>query len=694
MLLTLPIFPSSAQNQDSRRIDSLISLYHQPGISDAERMDYCYKIANLHDNPDSTILWADRLLALSDMENNPRYKCEALGFLSWAYYYTDNSIEATKINTQGYILADSLGDIPGKAYHLYMLGYDYYNIKDHRQSDIAFQQALEIYTALGDSLHMSRCLRGIASNYEAQRTYKLAYEALDRALEIDSVIRDSSETITTIIAIAEMNIRHYEENVLKKDIATIHKAKEFTCKAMNMNVLEWQTKIKTRINMVRILHHEVGYYRYMGPRRGMLLDSMRRCCLEIYQILDHMGDLNPDYKHSADLGMALFHVNSRNLERGKTMLDSIRPLLNEKSEHKEMLYIGYITYYAMSEDYIGALNAGQEYSQYLLDKTSVDFAVFAAQKLAQAEIDRQKEENDKNMNEHKFRMRIIWIIGIFILILFLTIFLHERKHVRNLNKINKNITDSINYASLIQNAAMPNSTTLSSIWDDYCLFFRPLKIVAGDFFWTTHIGRLKIIVCADCTGHGVPGAFLSILGISLLNEITSNISSQTPAALLNVMRTKLMKSLKQKESILQGDNGNTDGIDLAMAIIDTDNMKLQYAGANRPLWLWRNGEIKKFSPDHIPIGTYLGDYRSFQNHEIDIQKGDMVYMFSDGITDQFGKLGCNDSEKYSSRRLSELLTRIGSMDGLAQKSEVETALDTWRNGFDQVDDMILIGVRV
>jgi len=277
----------------------------------------------------------------------------------------------------------------------------------------------------------------------------------------------------------------------------------------------------------------------------------------------------------------------------------------------------------------------------------------------------------------------------------------QRNYLSSQNKLmlnaNRQITDSILYAKRIQEAAVPSEKMMQSIFGDCLIFWRPLNIVSGDFYWATQIGNHKLIAVADCTGHGVPGAFMSMLGISLLNDIVSsiNLAEATASQVLNQLRTKLKSSLRQTGKVGEAD----DGIDLAFCIFDTESKRMQYAGAFRPLIIIRNGELIEYKADKMPCGVYINETESFTNNEIETQSGDVLYMYSDGIADQFS--GGRDMRKFTIRRLKEMLIEQHSKPFEQQKLLIAKTIDDWRkpkSGFgkqsDQVDDILLVGLRI
>jgi len=252
---------------------------------------------------------------------------------------------------------------------------------------------------------------------------------------------------------------------------------------------------------------------------------------------------------------------------------------------------------------------------------------------------------------------------------------------------NRSITDSIEYASRIQTAVLPSHEYAREILPEHFIFFRPRDIVSGDFYWMTQKDNLLVLIAADCTGHGVPGAFMSMLGVSFLNEIVNRHDITSANAILNQLRTDVKKTLGQ-----EGKEGEAkDGMDLALCIVDLEKLKLQYAGAYNPFYLYRNNELIEIKADRMPIGIYINEKETFSNHEIELQKGDVFYIFSDGFQDQFGG---EDGSKFKTKNFKKLLLEIHQKPMEEQHKLLEETIDDWRGRWEQVDDIIVMGVRV
>jgi serine phosphatase RsbU (regulator of sigma subunit) len=249
------------------------------------------------------------------------------------------------------------------------------------------------------------------------------------------------------------------------------------------------------------------------------------------------------------------------------------------------------------------------------------------------------------------------------------------------------ITSSIEYASRIQMAMLPEDWHFRYSFSDYFIIFKPRDIVSGDLYWIGEDEKHIFFTVADCTGHGVPGAFMSTLGISTLDEIITNNTDLKANTVLNLLREKIKTSLHQTGK--QGEA--TDGMDVAFCILHKDRKKLEFSGAYNSLLIVQDGELREFRADRMPIGIYYGEKKTFTNYEIKVQKGDTIYIFSDGFADQFG--GPKGS-KYMKYNLKRLLSEIYQRPMSEQKSILENEFEKWKGSSDQIDDVTILGVRI
>ncbi|MCP4313210.1 MAG: SpoIIE family protein phosphatase [Bacteroidetes bacterium] len=249
---------------------------------------------------------------------------------------------------------------------------------------------------------------------------------------------------------------------------------------------------------------------------------------------------------------------------------------------------------------------------------------------------------------------------------------------------NTAITDSILYARRIQHAVLPGKLALEKSLPEHFVLLKPRDIVSGDFYWVEQKNDRVIVCAADCTGHGVPGAFMSLLGLTFLNEIVNKDEILKAAEILDRLRSYIINAMSHKDSQAK------DGMDLSLIVLDRQLSLMDYAGAYNPLIMIRNGEMLEYKADKMPVGKHVGEEPPFSNHRIQLQKGDVIYLFSDGFPDQFGG---EKGGKYKSRHFKRLLQSISSEPMIRQEELLEKELKEWMGDNEQVDDILVMGIR-
>jgi len=261
---------------------------------------------------------------------------------------------------------------------------------------------------------------------------------------------------------------------------------------------------------------------------------------------------------------------------------------------------------------------------------------------------------------------------------------------------NKDITDSINYAKKIQEAILPPLELKEKLFPESFILFQPRDIVSGDFYWFTEKNGKKLIAACDCTGHGVPGAFMSMIGNAFLNQIVNEKGCTKPSEILNQLRDLIIAALKQK-----GSSGeNQDGMDISLLMVDEKNGVVEYAGANNPLWVVKNEKTEEgvlvptmteTKADKQPIGIYSGHAAPFTNHEFKLNKGDSFYLFTDGFADQ---MGGTTGKKFKYKTFKDLVLTTHEKPSKEQEEVFRKTLKEWKGVFDQTDDILVIRVMV
>jgi len=538
--------------------------------------------------------------------------------------------------------------------------------------DIHFQQ-LELAREMGDQREIGRSLDAIANAYsqiasdslskkfgsdfqdsikieESDQYLELFRDALDyyyQALEIRESIDDKSGVAGTLynLGIAYLNSG-------KPDQARQYLERSLILN-QELNERASQSDLYLRIGQVYLAY-------------GNLDEASRylQQSLEIALELDIKNTLEYVY-----LNLSVLYARLRNLEQALTYVklhSAVRDTMNltEKTDQIADMQVKYET-----------------------EATEKENALLVA----------QSELADIRLRQQRIILTITIIaIGIFLVMVVQLIRQNnlKRKANRKLAQSNtliteqkKEITDSIQYASRIQNAMLPPGDYVDKLLPERFIIFMPRDIVSGDYYYITEKDNKIICVTADCTGHGVPGAFMSMLGIAFLNEIISKQAELHTDEMLGELRSHVIKSLHQT-----GKEGESqDGMDLAVYIADLKEMKIEFSGANNSLFVFRNGEMIEAKADKMPIGSHTRARESFTRHNLDLKKGDMIYTFTDGYPDQFGG---PRQRKFMIRNFREMLRKINKNSVKEQKKIMEETLADWMADTDQVDDILVIGVRI
>ncbi len=284
------------------------------------------------------------------------------------------------------------------------------------------------------------------------------------------------------------------------------------------------------------------------------------------------------------------------------------------------------------------------------------------------EINQQKEEIEAQRDEIEAQRDLVF----------------DQKE--QIQKTHHELSESIDYAVRLQNSILPGEELLKKYFSEHFVFFKPKHKVSGDFYWWTRVDHEVIIAVGDCTGHGVPGAFMSLLGVSLLQEIVNKARIVQPAKILDKLRVEVIRSLSQRGSQRE----QKDGMDLALISVDTDTLQCTYAGANNSLYIIRDSSLTHHKPDRMPISFYE-QMNPFTSQRIQLQKGDQIYMFSDGYADQFGG---EKRKKFKYAAFQKLLIKHSKEKMSKQHNILAETITKWQGDQEQIDDMVVVGIRI
>jgi len=719
LFLVVSLFPVNAQIYDAEdnHLDSLLRIANTPNI-DTTKLHWLNLLCYEHYNVDTVYKYANIELDMARELDNTLYEIRALSLLYWCNYHFGDFVKANTYAYRAIVMCDSIGNTYFAAKNYSNLGITFSAMQDANKSNEYFHKALELYTQRHDTAYMAETLRDIAYNDYTHRMFDEAEDCYKRALTLDKLLGDSASIAEDHMGLAAAYFYRYNYNTPVNDsIQILLKAKEEYLKAYEITkrTKDSYTDFFYTVEMPSVLLTEIQTGYHSEQRNKEILDSCKTLIDQAYRIAEKDG-YDTD-RFMIDFAYASYLTYSKQYRKAQNMLDSLKNVFETDIEaykgqlHK--LYNAYSSLYQEKGDFKTALKCQDKYHYYFEQSHNQDYAITATQNMVKANFEEQIREQDKRAlileNQAKQQTVITWAtVIVLIMLTFLTIvilyyFHQSRKINKALDKKNTEVTDSINYASLIQRAAMPSKKMMSDIFSEYMVIFRPLNIISGDFFWVSQKGRFKALAVGDCTGHGVPGAFLSMLGMSILEYISQRHNDNGPSAgnMLDDMRAVFKHSLHQYGN----ENDNHDGIDIALVIIDTEEYKLYYSGAFRPLIVIRGNEVIKCNADRMPIGEYHNELEHFTNHVIDIKKGDTLYLYSDGITDQFGYDQNHEVHKYTFKRFKELLIHIADMPLSKQKTIIENSINQWRtdnlvddNGYpilyEQTDDTTLVAVRI
>ena len=333
----------------------------------------------------------------------------------------------------------------------------------------------------------------------------------------------------------------------------------------------------------------------------------------------------------------------------------------------------------------------QEYAYAYDKKVAADSVVTAeAKKVSDALLDKERAENEKKELQSYFLyggIGISLIFGFFVFNRFLKTrkqkgLIEDQKMV--VEEKNKEILDSITYAKGIQEAILPTQGLMQQLLPDNFVLYKPKDIVAGDFYWVDEIENKVVFAVADCTGHGVPGAMVSVVCHNALHRAIHEFHLAKPNEILDKTRELVIETFENQDREVK------DGMDIALCVLDKTKMKLEYAGANNSLYLIRNEELIEYKADKQPIGKYAVN-TPFSITAIDLTANDLIYIFTDGYPDQFGG---EKGKKFKYKNLKDLLIRNHTSSLSEQKGLLDDAFEKWKGSIEQVDDVCIIGLRI
>ncbi len=629
---------------------------------------------------------------IAEKKANDTILCDLMGKLAFDYSYIDLD-SGMRLANQALLLAEKINYIHGKSHVYNTMG-----TICHDKGD--FQKAVEFYAkarALAERQHDKAMLAVIYANmgntYEAVKDYQSARHYLFASLELFRELGKTSQFAGCYMNIGVMYFEHQQ-----LDSAMYYYRESLRLPAVDPG-------------QASILHFNISEC-YL--KQNKLAEAER----ELLTSIDLIKDLGIDYY------MAMFSQALGKIYILQQKYDAAEKLIRqslEVSEKGKLLsaetQANYHMYelYEAKKDYRKALEYHIRYSD-LNDSLNSTERGNAAKELEkkyqtekkEAEIEKLNAEKtiSESENKRKSQLLIFAFVGVGLVLCALGFavfaFINKRKanvKLEALNKEvlqqkeelqdkNKNITDSIQYAQRIQNVLLTSQSYIRESLPDFFILNKPKDIVSGDFYWAVRHENFFYLMVADCTGHGVPGAFMSLLGINFLSEIVLERKIQSPEKILDSLRAEIIKAFTDKGKT---ESEISDGMDCVLCRFDLQTRTLSYAAANNTIILIRDGAILELSGDKMPVGKSPRDHDPFSLHAVSLNAGDCLYLSTDGYPDQFGG---PSGKKLKMKQVKQLLLSLAAKPAEEQKLALERYFTEWKGSLEQIDDVLMAGIKV
>jgi serine phosphatase RsbU (regulator of sigma subunit) len=663
--LILISFLSYANVFSQTAIDSALNNMNVDSIHDSTKIYKLYRAASsfAYENPDSSNKLLD--IGLDYLQNSNQL------------FKTDSNVRVTKDFFRGY--------------YYNLKGICYYLLNRERECLENWLKTEKIAKSQNDTSFMLRINNNIAIVYSTTGREKEALKIFTDQKEIYETKKDTAGIITSSI-----------------NMSTLIKNKDSIILLLNNALnLAQESSSNDHTDYTNIFANLAGTYLDTNSKKTFSLKKAKSCLDSLILFANEQSDVESKILYYGTISEYYMLKNQYNLalknakkgaELSKQMTGLTSPeLLSKLYEiHKKLKNYKkanlYLEEMVENKDSLEKLSAKEDITKYESEK---EFEI--QQKLDSLkyldEIKIQQAETKAKEEEIKTQKIIegVLFVGILLVIGFLG-FVYKQLNTTKKQKVvieekQQEISDSINYAKRIQDAMMTSSVYLKDTLPKSFIFFKPKDVVSGDFYWIYKDQEDNIFfTVADCTGHGVPGAFMSMIGTSLLNEIIIEKEIKDTDKILHEMRAQIIKSLGQEQ-----EGGQKDGMDISLCKLNMKNKSVEFSGAHNSLVHVRDEELKTYRGDHQPVGLLLGDKKPFTKHKVKLKKNDMLYIYSDGYQDQFGG---EKGKKYMAAKFKNQLLKISKETEDQQLSLLDKEFSSWIKDYEQVDDVCVMGVRI
>jgi serine phosphatase RsbU (regulator of sigma subunit)/Tfp pilus assembly protein PilF len=665
--------------------------------ADTNKVKLYVKIAGRYSfvNPDKTVEFARQGLQLSRELKFSKGLFKSYEKIFHGLQYSSKYPEAMPFLQKWLSDADSLKDDYQKAQCYNGMGLIQSQLGDYSKAIDFYFKAIKIDEARKDKESMASDYGNIALVYESLKKYTIALDYINKAMQIDKEIGDKKGYSNAIGNLSNL----YDE------MGDPEKALEY-----GLEFLKLEEEMKNKSNLAGMLSNIGSLYDELGEK-DKALEYYKKSLV----MAEELG--NDEIILANEINIGTWHMDKKQFAIATVYFNKALGLAGQMGSkpHESECYRMLAVVYRGQNDFVKAYDYLDRYNELKDTLLNEENSKQINQMSAMYEKDKQELkivalEKEKVLSEqviekqNNFRKVLVTVVVLIILLAVVLLFAFVNKRKANqlleaqnseiqqqkevIEESNKNMTDSITYAKRIQEAILPAKELKYRLFPDAFVFYHPRDIVSGDFYWFAEKEGRRIIAAVDCTGHGVPGAFMSMIGIDQLNHIVLQNGITQPAEILNHLQKSIRGALKQDTN---DENITKDGMDIALCTF-TKN-KVEYAGANRSLVLIRkNKEVEVIDANHFSIGGLQhGEEKTFTNHSVDISSGDCFYIFTDGFSDQFGG---PKGKKFRVKNLKELLATISDKKMSEQEEILSKTLSDWKGKLEQVDDILIIGVRV
>jgi serine phosphatase RsbU (regulator of sigma subunit) len=585
----------------------------------------------------------NKCLEITEKLGDKRIIAICLTNIGIIYYNQDDISKALEYYNKGLNYFEELGDKSGISYSFHNIGIIYAKQGNFSKALEYNNKCIKICEELDDKSSISKALGNIGNIYLEQGDISKALEYYNKSLLIKEELEDKSGISNSLINIGSIYLKRNE------NLKAIDCAKRAYSLAKETSNVE---RISEAAKLLEEIYAKQGNFKLSRQYFGEYITMRDSITKEENQKLAQKKYFQYQYEKKAATDSIAHNkaIEIKNLEIGRQKVEN----------RKQQIIIfsavgGFLIVFVFSIIILRMFRQKRKANILLATQNS--------------EILQQKEEISAQRDEISAQRDTVVI---------------QKDHIEEQKK---EITDSINYAKRIQQAVLPSGEYANSILGEHFILFKPKDIVSGDFYWGTRINEWLIVTVADCTGHGVPGAFMSMLGVSFLNEIVRKKEITKASEVLDHLRESIIEALQQK-----GTSGEQkDGMDIALCVLNTANYQLQFAGANNPLIIVSTKrELNEIEPDKQPVAIYE-NMKPYKNNVINIQKGDTLYLTSDGYEDQFGG---PRNKKFMAKQLKELFMIIANKSMNEQQEILNNTFENWKGEHEQIDDVTILGLRI